>query len=56
MNLTLQSSLFRARGRCVVPAKRRGGSFIERDKCLERHSQTYDEYTSEREKVQQEEE
>ena len=31
-------------------------SGIERDKCLERTSQSYDEYTREREKVQQDEE
>jgi hypothetical protein len=31
-------------------------SGIERDKCLDRISQSYDEYTREREKVQQDEE
>ncbi|HWM69457.1 MAG TPA: hypothetical protein VNO35_22910 [Steroidobacteraceae bacterium] len=31
-------------------------SGIERDKCLSRTSQTYDEYTREREKVQQDKE
>jgi hypothetical protein len=94
MELKQQSSLFRSRGRRVVPENWRGGSFtmialgvmgilsvcactsrgmyesnrqdarraclnnpsgIENDKCLERHSQSYDEYTREREKVQREE-
>ena len=31
-------------------------SGIERDKCLDRNSQSYDEYTREREKVQKDEE